>query len=372
MAIAPSFQDLLDQFQAEVQDRRPDLVFAEGDITVAMAHGAAAVADAVIRFCAQAFKETFLDGAAGDALTALVDDHLNLQRQPANSALVTVIWSRTTSGAGGTIPAGSVVATEFDAAGQTIEFATDSPFLVTAGDNGPFFIACTAVLVGVDANVQANTITRVVDQPAFDPNFTCNNPLAAAGGAEEETDEALRTRARDFFTTLRRGTLTALEFGARSVPGVAVATAIENPTVTGEVTILVTDVSGNSNARMLADVTTELENWRCAGTIVQVVGGATLVVDADIELVVRAGFSVAARATDFIEAVEARIDKLAINETLFLDSLVAAVIAVDPDNIFDVEFTSITAGGTPQSIDNVVPLPFQLIRPGTFTFAEVP
>lgn len=369
MAVAPSFQDLLDQFKAEAQIRRPDLDFFEGDITVAQQHGAAAIGDACIRFAAQSFKETFIDGAEEDALDALLDDHMNLQRKPANAAQVTIEWSRGTSGPGGTIPAGSVVATQFDAAGNTVEFESDADFIVGAGLNGPFAIPSTAVIQGLAGNAQAGTVTRVVDQPVFDPNFTVTNPLAAAGGADRESDEDYRTRARNFFQTLRRGTLASLEFGAQTVAGVAVANAVEDE-LTGITTVRVADANGNSSQQMINDVLTELENWRCAGTVVNVIGGTSLLVDSAISLVVRAGFNVAAREADLIAAVENRINKLRVGETLFLDMLIGAIVAVAPDSIFDVIFNSLTVGGTAALIGDVTPTASQAVRPGTFSFVE--
>lgn len=369
MPVAPSFEDLLTVGQAEAQARRPDLVFADGDITEAQLHGSAAMGDACIRFSSQAFKETFIDGAQGDALSALVNDHLNIQRNAASFAEVAVEFSRTTSGAGGTILAGTTVATEFDANGETIEYVTDADFIVGAGLNGPFSIECTAAVAGRDGNATAGTVTRLIDQPAFDPNFTVTNPLAAAGGNDEESDEALRERARSFFATLRRGTLEALEFGAKVVPSVEVAVAVED-TQTGIVTVRVSDSDGNSTQQMIDDVITELENWRCAGSLVNVVGGSQLTVDLDITVAAaRAGFDVAASSADLIDAVETRMEKLRVGETLFLDSVIGAIIGAFPDDVFDVTFTSITVGGSPAAIGDVVPTNTQVIRPGTITFA---
>lgn len=368
MAIAPSFQDLLAQFKAEAQARQPLLRFDEGDIVTAMQHGAAAMADAVVRFGAQSFRETFIDGASGTALSALVNDHLNLPRQEASPAKVGVAWSRTTGGAGGTIAQGSVVATEFNAAGETVEYATDADIVVPTANNGPFAVDCTATVNGLSGNVEVGTVTRVVDQPAFDPNFTVTNAQRAAGGSDAETDEELRTRARQFFTTLRRGTLEALAFGARQVPGVAVATVTEDAIAI--VTVRVSDANGNSNDQMVADVTTELENFRCAGTEVNVVGGTPSRVTMTITLVVRTGFDVAARQDILAQAAVNRIAKLGPGETLFLDMLIAAIAAVDPDNILDITFNTISVNSVAQTVGDIVPTSGETLRGETFTFSK--
>lgn len=369
MPVAPSFQDLLAQGQGEAEFRRPDLAFLDGDVSLAQLHAGAAMADAIIRFGAQAFKETFLDGAKGDALTALVKDHLNLDRQLATQAQATVEFTRTSGGAGGTIPQGTVVATQFDADGKEVQFSTDADFIVGVGLNGPFSVAVTAVNTGRDGNVAAGTIERIVDS-LFDTTFSVTNPDVAGGGNNEESDESLRERARAFFTTLRRGTLAALEFGAKLVPTVRVATAIEDED-TGLTTLIVSDSDGNSTAQMIDDVIIELENWRAAGSVINVTGGVQVVVDLELTLTVRAGYSVAA-ANDLLEAaVQNRMDKLVAQETLYLDSIIAAVIAVAPDDIFDVAFDAITVDGVPQGTPaNVVPTIGQVIRLGTVTFAE--
>lgn len=375
MPIAPSFQDLLTQGQSESQARRPDLTHLEGDITQAQLHAVAAMGDAVIRFAAQAFRDTFIDGASGDALTDVVDDHLNIQRNLATSAQVTVEYTRPSIGGGepaGTILAGSQTSTEFDSDGNQVVYTTDSNLVFGLSVLGPLSVVATAQVAGRDGNVVANKVTNVIDQPVFDPTFTCDNPAAAAGGNDEETDEQLRTRARAFFQTLRRGTLAALEFGAKIVTAVRVAAASENLS-TGIVTVTVTDADGNSTAQMVADVVTELENWRCGGSTVTVVGGSQLVTDVTVQLVVRSGYDVAANATTIGTAMVTRLSKLKADETMFLDSVIASIIAVSPDDILDVEFTAITiTPGGAQPIVDLVPGTAEVIRGGTMTVIEAP
>ncbi len=94
VTVAPSFNDLLDQGLAEAQSRRPDLSFAEGDITEAMLHASGTMADASIRFAGMKFRETFLDGASGQALDTLVSDRYGLNRHPATAAQVSVTFTR--------------------------------------------------------------------------------------------------------------------------------------------------------------------------------------------------------------------------------------------------------------------------------------
>lgn len=361
MPVAPSFQDLYDVAEAELKARRPDLLVTEGDITDAFLHGGAAMGDLVLRFAAQAFRDTFLDGASGDALTALVDDHYGLQRDPATQAQAQVTISRPfVAGAepAGTMPAGSIVATTYDENGETIQFTLDADAVWILGELSKAGLDVTAVETGRESNVDAGEIQRIVDMPSFDTSFTVTNPAEAGGGNPEESDEDLRSRAKSYFLTLRRGTLAALEYGALQVSTVRIAIASED-TTTGIASVRVSDLDGNSTPQMIADVETELENWRCAGSVVNVYGGTQLATDVTCVLVVRTEFTVAARVDDFEDAIESRMEKLRVGETLYLDMLIGAIIAVAPDDVYDVTFSAPTG--------DVIPAANQVIRAGTIT-----
>lgn len=358
MPVAPSFQDLLDQGMAEALSRRPDLLFAEGDVSLAQLHAGAAMADASIRFAAQAFAETFLDSANGDALTVLVNDHINIQRQPATAATVTLSFSRTSSGAAGSIPAGTTVATAIAADGSSVSFTANSTVAVGAGLNGPFTVNATAAVNGRATNVAAGTVTRITSS-LFD-TFTVTNPAAAAGGNEVESDVQLRLRARLFWQTLRRGTLAALEFGALQVASVRVARAVEDGS--GLVTLVVTDETGNSNAQMVADTMLEIENWRAAGSVVNVVGGAVLLTNIAMEVYLQPGVSLDPLRPLLEDAIAGRMEKLTQGGILRIDQLTAAAVNVDPDGIDHVDFTSPSG--------DVTPTTFQVIRTGVITITE--
>lgn len=359
MPVAPSFDDLIAQFQAEALAQNSELAFNDGDVTEAQAHGAAAMGDAAIKFTIQAFKETFLDGAKGDALTALVDDHLNIQRQPATEAEAVVSFARTSGGSGFTLSAGYVVGSEFDAAGNTVLWTLDADVTFAGADNGPHTGNVTAQIVGKDGNVAAGKITRFVDAKP-DSTLTVTNAAPAAGGNEEESDPELRVRARLFWQTLRRGTLAALEFGALQVATVRTVRATED-TDTGFVTVVVADSDGASTAKMISDAEAELENWRSAGVHVNVLGGTQLLVDVTGTLVVNDGVDPAALAPLCEDSIASRMRKQRQGEILYLDSIKAAGVNVDPDAIDALVLTLPAA--------NVTPSATQTIRPGTITIS---
>jgi uncharacterized phage protein gp47/JayE len=359
MPVAPSFQDLVDQYEAEAVARRPDLLFRDGDITQAQQHGAGAMADSVVRYGAQAFKETFLDGARGDALTTLVNDRYNIQRSPASAAQVTLTFERTSGGAEETFAAGTVAATEFDSDGNEIRFETDGPLTFGAGIDGPLTVAATAVEVGRAGNAAAGTITRIITSHT-DQTFTVTNVATAGGGNEEESDPELRRRARSFFLTLRGGTLDALEFGALTVATVRVARATES--ATGLVTLVVADSDGNSTLQMIADVIAAIQTYRAAGSIVTVAGGTQLLINVAAQLVLEDGVDIGVVGPLAEEAIEAEMAKLRQGEVVYLTKLASSAIAVDPAGIKTCIVTAPAADVTPTSI--------QTPRAGTVTVTE--
>lgn len=361
---APSFDDLFNIGKAEMLIRRPDLFLSPGDVSDFLIAAAAAMADKAIQFAAEEFRKTFVDGAREADLTTLADDHFAIIRNAATAAQASVVFARPTNGAGaGSLPIGTTISTIEDETGQRQEYTLDTAATFGALDLVAPAVLATAVDAGRDGNVGLNTIINVVDA-LFDPTITVTNALGAGGGNNEESDEQLRERIRAFPSTLRRGTLAALEFGALVVPAVRVATAVEG--VTGLVTVFVTDENGSSTAQMVADVILELENWRCAGSVVQVTGGSLLTQAIDLSFVVTAGTDVDVLFPDIQAAVTARLAKLGVGDgtatsegVLRRAAIAAAAICVDPDNILDVIVNNPTA--------DVIPAIGQVIRAGVIT-----
>lgn len=351
---APSYQDLYNIALAELVSVRPELQVLEGDITDAMLSGIAAAADADIRQSAREFADTFLDTAEGAALTKLADDRYQVQRVEATDAVGEVTITRTSGGAAETLIAGTRVATTADASGAQAVFVLDDPAVFGLGANGPVTVSVTAVASGVEANVAAGAIAEFVDRPD-DSTFVVTNDEVTAGGGGEESDDSVRDRCRAFFATLRRGTMDALEFGARLVPQVRNANAVES--TSGLVTVYVSDEDGNSNAEMVNLVIAELENWRAAGVVIAVVGAAIFEQDVTYSIIARAGVTVDTTLAN--AAIAGAMNKQRAGEILYRTTLRAAVKALNPDGIREV---LITLPAT-----DIEPAGNQIIRPGTIT-----
>lgn len=372
---APSFEDLFNLGKAEAILKRPALGVRTGDITEMLISGAAAMADRLIGWFAERISATFLDGAQGDDLTLLAADHWAIQRREATKAVATVTFNRAGADATPqTIAIGSTVASAVDSQGNDVRYLTTSAATWGISENGDKTVNVEAVTAGLAGNLaDADLITRLITTPPAGGTYTITASTLPAGGAEEESDDELRDRVRLYPSTLRRGTIAALEYGAKSTEEVAVAKANAIQDSSGLVTVYVSDASGNSTGdtvavgpSIVADgtmtkyVAIELYDWACAGALVNVTGGAVQTVDIDIVLSVKIGVDVNQLVADIQDSVESRVNKLNIGDTLYLSDIISAVKAVDPDNIVNVEITD--------PLVNTVPTtPGHIIRPGTIT-----
>jgi uncharacterized phage protein gp47/JayE len=353
---APSYDDLAGNARSAAQTARPDLFFDEGDVSDMVVHAAAAGADYLTGYATQLVKGLFLDTSFGQALTTLADDRYGILRTPAAKAVGSVTLARASFAAGaGSVPAGTLIATAFDSQGGTVEIETTA-IANFGGATLSVDVAVRAKLEGSSGNIAATKANRLVSS-VFDPTITVSNAARMAGGAEEEGDESLRERVRTFPTTIRRATIAALEYGAKTVPGVVSAKVFESDT--GLVTVYVADATGYSNAELNAAVQLELVNWRAAGVVVQVVSAVPLEQDITVAIKAKPTFSVASSIGLIQEAIEARMAKLTMSETLFLDELRAAIGALIGDAFQRATFSA--------PLTDVVPLPQEKIIPGAIT-----
>jgi len=346
------------------------LAVNEGDVVDFLLSAGAAMADFCDQKRAADHLSTSVDGAEGDDLTELADDHFTTDRQPATAASVTLQFSRPSAGGGepaGTLSAGFEVSTPVDRVGNEVRFVTDADVNFPTSGLGPYTVQATAIVEGPDGNVEdLGKVSRLIDT-AFDSSISVTNTTSAAGGNLEETDEELRKRIRDRPLSLRRATKAALESGALEVDEVRVSSASED-TANGTVTVAVSDADGNSNAEMQNNVLIEMENWRAFGIPVGITGGARVLVDMNIQITLREGASLANLSTPIIAAVGGDINKLVQGEFLYDTLWITATKNVAPNLIQDVNLTSLSVGGVAQPIgDYLGTASNELLRAGTIT-----
>lgn len=369
----PTFQDLFRAARDEILSRNPrlsrDAVEREGmDANILVAGGCAA-ADSVIGQLTVLMAGLYLDSAVGDALDRLVFDRYQITRKAAATAIGSVQFS--TSAASPTsfpIPINTYLQTS-----DGIQFVTTEAGIFTAGSVGPVTVAVRSVLAGANQNVRASTITSIVSQLSSAPtDLVVTNAYATAGADDEETDDALRDRARKFFTTARKGTLAALEEAALGVSGVRKATAFEVLDALGRPARYVQLVVADAFTEQFADldstparyqtqsqalaalVFNTLSDTRPAGTFVQVTVANVALQSIQLALTFLAGADANDVALQARAAVVNVVNSLAPGATLQVSDLLAALRLV--------QGLVYTGGEVVSPPGNVAAKPQQVIR----------
>ena len=270
---ADLFQTGADELFARSEDRppgtrvSPEEVFTEGSDVNMLIAAASSMGEEVVARTAVRLAALLVRSAEREDLDRLVSDRFSptLARLEASAALVDLVLTSQTGAAAKTYPVDTRIRTP-----QALEYRTLVAGSIPAG-GGVITIRAQAIETGPAGNVVENTITQLVAQ---DPEVSVTNPEVAAGGDDIEPDSRLRSRARDFFTVARRGTLGAIEFGARTVPGVRLATAVEELDTsgdpTGRVSLYISDAAGAGNAALAEQVVNALGEFRAAGIFVDV------------------------------------------------------------------------------------------------------
>lgn len=339
---AQLFEILADEIivrsQAREPSRRisPEEVFTDGSDVNILSASSSALGEEVIRQLARAYKALFLETAEREDLDRLVADRFAsiVARKTATAALVPVIFRRAGGAlAGLPIPVGTTVGTRTGVTFQTVTLASFPP-----GGLGPVSVVAQCSSAGLQGNVEPGTVTEIVSQLG-DPAITVENVEPGAGGDDTEGDASLRERARDFFRVARRGIARAIEFGARTVPGVRLATAEEvlgpdgNPT--GRVTLYIADANGQANSAFAAAVRVALFEWRAAGIFVDVRSAIPTFVEIVLRLRIASGFDSTLVFNAVRSAVVAGVNTLQPNQPLTRAQIFAAARSVPGAIVLD-------------------------------------
>ena len=285
----PSFNQLFEIARNEALTRSPALslpaIEREGSDANILVASAVAAADEVIGQLIITASGLFLDSANDAALDRLLFDRYGLTRKVAANAIGEVQFTTTAATtAPFAIPAGTRLQTS---SGTAFEVTTTTWFPLAS--TGPLTVPVRSLLAGADQQAKIGTITNIAGRIDGQPDdLFVTNAAATAGAADRESDSEFRERGRAFFTTVQRGTLSAIEQGALTVPGVTRANAYEILDPTGRPARIVSLIIADSFTDSLADysvvppvyqtqsanlantVFNALEDYRPAGTFVAV------------------------------------------------------------------------------------------------------
>lgn len=281
------------------------------------------IGDVITRQLAEQINAHLLDGADGDDLTRHVLDVYRLVPKGAAPAIGNVVFSRATAANGaGKIDTGTKLLT---LAG--VEYITTTPAFFTATSTTAT-ASVRAVSAGKSYQVGANAIRKFARTP-FDPTISVTNPATTAGGEEAESPDVFREAARDYWAAARRGTISAIEFGATRVAGVSSALAVEvtsNGAPAKLVELFIADSSGVSSTELATKVQTELGNWRAGGIQVIIQGSIPQIVQVSLALSFSAGVDNAAVTQQVLTAILEYINSLGVGQPLLRNDL-GAVLA---------------------------------------------
>lgn len=205
-------------------------------------------ADWVVR---QAFPQT----AEGEYL----DRHAQLrglERKPAVAAEGTVRFTvEEAPDSDRSIPEGTVCMTS-----GLVRFETTRAAVLEAGTLAAD-VPVRAMTPGAAGNVSAGAIVSMAVAPIG--IAACTNPQPCAGGADGETDEALRERVLESFKRLPNGANSAFyQQGALSFDQVAAAAVIPRPRGVGSVDVVPATLAGLPGEELLAELEDYFEQRR--------------------------------------------------------------------------------------------------------------
>lgn len=165
-------------------------------------------------------------------------------------------------------------------------------------------VLAQALESGSGGNVAAGTVIRMAVAPAGIKS--CTNPAAFVGGADQESDEALRVRVLDSFKRLPNGANAAFyEREAMNVPGVAAAKAVGRARGIGTVDVYVATEAGLPDGELLAAIETALQEKREIAVDVAVCAPQEQTVDVSVAIQAAEGYTYDQAADDADAAIRA-------------------------------------------------------------------
>lgn len=325
----------------------PGLVDTEGSDANLFVGSMSFVASAISRQLAERLSALLLDGAEGEDLDRYAFDRYQLFRKGASPALGKVQVTRPTASAGsGAVPIGTKLVTlsgvEYITTTQT-SFATAA---LTATPDAEV----RAVQAGKEYQVGANQIRKFANVASlFDQSLIVNNSAATAGGENVEEADDFRERVRDFWNAARRGTLKAIEFGARTVPGVTSAQAVEALSSSAQparlVNLYLADSSGISSVVISNLVNVALLEYRAAGIMVITSTSVPQIVSVVLALSFSAGVNTVTLTENIRAAVFEYINSLPVNGMLTRGALFSVLQRFVKDGLLLKETTIVAPAG---------------------------
>ena len=245
------------------------------------------------------------------------------------------------------IPAGTVVT----APGGAYRYLTGLDTHIAAGNSTVDVIAYCAS-TGAATNTAATTLTTMAAPIA---NVTATNPNAFSNGSDLETEEERKTRFRDYISTLSRGTVAALLYGASTAylanaDGLVVervnAVDLVEPYLIDPVTyptalvwLYIHNGSGSTSSdlvdrtQVVIDGYTDVDGkpipgWKAAGVKVEVSAATEVPVDVTATATILSAYDPVITKAAAAAAVSAYLGDLGIGKTAVLAEIISLIMDI--------------------------------------------
>jgi len=265
---------------------------------------------------------------------------LTLTRLPAVAATGTVTLSRFTPGMSALIPAGALVRTADGT--QTFAVAADtSQPSWSAASNGyvvsdgiaSLDVPVIAQTPGNVGNVQVGTISMLASAlPGID---SVNNTSVFQNGLDAESDDAFRSRFRNFIASRSRATPLAIGHAISSIQQGLNYALQENVDPSGQLlmgsfVVTVDDGSGSPSTALLSTVQSAIDAVRPVGSIFSVQSPTVFKANVSLTITVPAGTAKAPVQAQVGTAIGSYINSLPIGASLPLTKLAQIAYSANP------------------------------------------
>ncbi|ATG86336.1 baseplate J family protein [Lactobacillus phage LpeD] len=192
-------------------------------------------------------------------------------------------------------------------------------------------VYCTTL--GTFGNIPVNTIDTTTDITYLD---SVTNTEAFQTGTDEETFDDMVVRFREMIQSLQRGTVQALEYGAKTIDGIVGAYIFEN--TYGSVTVYCHDANGDLSSDLQTQVANELYYWKAAGIRVSVQPVHKTTVDLTIGINVP---NTNLQTDTFLSAVKLRMENYlnsyTVGAPLYISDVIQNIMDISDWGIVDTE-----------------------------------
>ena len=290
--------------------------------------------------------------------------------RPAQKAVGTVTFSITSPATAAiTIPSGTQVSTISSANESEKIYTTNNQVAIGIGQTSvDADVTCT--VPGAIGNTGTGTITTLKN--TINGVETVTNAEPVSGGSERETEEQRRIRFIEYVSTLSRGTIAAVEYGAKTsmifneagevVETVANAVVYEpfmhdaNEPV-GVFRIYIYNGYGDTSDELVAaaqqavdgyvtESGTKIPGWKAAGVICQMLKATETTLDITASVLIRSGYDTGSIENLVITAFDQYIGAIGIGKPFIYNELIERIMGID--GVYNCSVTVPVGDMTPQ------------------------